>query len=91
MKMPAPPPDTDQLMAELLAGDRLATVWSRIGVQGLGDGYLAWDKLRFKTPPDGLTLPEWWLVLKGAALLKVGDFGLWFGGSGAWVPDGPGG
>jgi Fic family protein len=28
------------------------------------EDYLPWDKLRYKTPPDGLTHEEWWLTTK---------------------------
>jgi Fic family protein len=26
--------------------------------------YLPWDKLRFKTPPEGMTRDEWWVAIK---------------------------
>jgi Fic family protein len=29
-----------------------------------GDGYVHWDTLRHREPPNGLTLKEWWFVLK---------------------------
>jgi len=32
--------------------------------RGPADPYIPWDKLRYKTPPDGLTDKEWWLVTK---------------------------
>lgn len=59
MKVPAPPPSTDALWAEL-SPDRLVAVLT--GRESAMTGaYLSWDKLRFKTPPDGLTTDEWWL------------------------------
>jgi Fic family protein len=31
-----------------------------------GDRYVHWDRLRFKAPPAGVTLEEWWLAIKSA-------------------------
>jgi len=32
--------------------------------RGPADPYIPWNKLRYKTPPDGLTNKEWWLLTK---------------------------
>ncbi|MCK6461883.1 MAG: Fic family protein [Planctomycetes bacterium] len=34
----------------------------------LGDKYVHWDRLRFRTPPPGVTLEEWWLAIKSARM-----------------------
>ncbi|MEU1167016.1 hypothetical protein ABZ372_44580, partial [Streptomyces sp. NPDC005921] len=31
---------------------------------GPSDPYLPWDKIRFKTPPQGLSHEEWWAAIK---------------------------
>ncbi|MEU0792855.1 Fic family protein [Amycolatopsis sp. NPDC005961] len=62
MKTPMPPPDIGELfasgnsqrMVELLMKHRNDAERS----------YLPWDKMRYKTPPEGLTHEEWWLVTR---------------------------
>lgn len=61
MRLPARPPDVDPLagfesLVELLSA-----------VQGAGAAtheYLPWDKLRWRTPPPGLTHEQWWAATK---------------------------
>jgi Fic family protein len=65
MKTPVPPPSYSDLIDAVNADGRLGLVLER----ALGDGaltkqYLPWDKLRFKTPPDGLSLDEWWVAIR---------------------------
>jgi len=62
MKLPMPPPDPDQLMAQVLQAKRLPEILGR--AIPATSAYLPWDKMRFKTPPDGLSLEEWWLVTR---------------------------
>ncbi len=64
MKVPAPPPDFDSILGAL-PPHRLVEV---LGVQSgaMSEEYLSWDKLRFKTPPDGLSVEEWWLRTRWA-------------------------
>lgn len=38
--------------------------------------YLPWDKLRHKTPPEGLTVEQWWAVTKMSRLAQVRDLPL---------------
>ncbi len=58
MKMPMPPPPLLSVMEEI-SGDakRLLDILSKTGED---EHYLAWDKLRYKEPPEGLTHEEWW-------------------------------
>lgn len=39
----------------------------------VGDDYIHWDRLRYRTPPEGVTHEEWWTALKVArmALMKM--------------------
>lgn len=46
-----------------VAPERLAEVLSH-GHVARNAEYVHWDKLRRKSPPEGLTLNEWWLLLK---------------------------
>jgi len=51
-------PKKDYVSRMLAAGAWSATVD--------GDKYVHWDRLRFRTPPQGVTLEEWWLAIKSA-------------------------
>lgn len=67
MKTPAPPPDSEKLMSALTqesSSGRLFEVLMHQQASGAGSEYLPWDKLRYKTPPTGLTHEEWWLAVK---------------------------
>ena len=60
MRLPLKPPTT------AIKGDRiLEIVRQRIGPLVEGK-YRHWDTLRHRTPPDGLTVEEWWWALKFA-------------------------
>ncbi len=65
MKTPMPPPSYQELFDAVQDKGRFSEVLSK----ALGDGaltaqYLPWDKLRFKTPPEGLTHEEWWFAIR---------------------------
>lgn len=62
MKTPMPPPSLAEAREEVLSDPRrLMAILAKIG----GDeDYLAWDSLRYKTPPADLTHQEWWVGLK---------------------------
>jgi Fic family protein len=64
MKVPAPPPPFDEVLAKVTQGDRLLTVFqAQVDLRLTGE-YLAWDKLRYLNPPEGLNAEEWWLATK---------------------------
>ena len=65
MKVPAPPPSIDEILARTPA-DRLLTVLMPSESSAMTEEYLPWDRLRYKTPPDGLSVEEWWLRTKWA-------------------------
>ena len=64
MKKPLPPPDTPQLLSDIADDDprRLFELFSMGRPVDHKGRYLHWDQMRHRTPPDGLTPPEWWLV-----------------------------
>lgn len=65
MKLPAPPPDFDDLMSQVVSSDRILAVLTANREQSVaGEEYLPWDKLRFKAPPGDLSHEEWWLATK---------------------------
>ena len=63
MKRPQPAPTLDSSMAALPA-ERTHAVLAHLSGPTLGGRYFHWDELRRRTPPDDLTLEEWWLTLK---------------------------
>lgn len=66
MKAPLSPPDFSQLL------EQNATDLTKISMETFvshfegkhRDSYLHWDKLRHKTPPEGLDHEQWWLRIK---------------------------
>jgi Fic family protein len=65
MKVPMPPPPMGELLEEM---ERDPYLFGEIatGLRSFDatSDYLPWDKLRFKTPPRGLTHRQWWFALK---------------------------
>ncbi|MDQ2883572.1 MAG: Fic family protein [Actinomycetota bacterium] len=69
MKIPMPPPDTRKIFEDLAATNpgKLVDLFSLIssGQQATGP-YMPWDKLRYRTSPEGVTHEEWWFAVKFA-------------------------
>jgi Fic family protein len=63
MKIPKKPPLMAEIQANLAPKD-FVRLLSRIEMPTIGEKYLHWDELRFREPPDDLTLHEWWFGLK---------------------------
>jgi len=66
MKLPERPPPRDQLLMELAktAPARFASVMRSVGGPSVSGKYLHWDELKYREPPAGLSVREWWLALK---------------------------
>jgi len=71
MKIPVSPPTYNNLIEKLVKDKESATVitekmrrilTAETDTEYKGR-YIHWDKLRHLTPPDGLTLEEWWLAI----------------------------
>ena len=58
-----PPPDWQSLLTELAQNDsdRLDHVFTHANPVDKKGRYLHWDEMRHRTPPDDLTLDEWWV------------------------------
>ena len=63
MKIPQRPPDETNLFGNLQP-DTLVRIFQSLKVRDFDARYLPWDELRFRKPPEGITLQEWWLALK---------------------------
>jgi Fic family protein len=63
MKYPKRPPGRLELMKEI-SPDRLLEIMKIVSEPTVSGKYLHWDDLRHRTPPQGLSLPEWWLGIK---------------------------
>ena len=63
MKVPAPPPDLSVLLSSYVGDPQRLFRILQNPAEGRSE-YLPWDKLRFKTPPEGLTHEEWWLAVR---------------------------
>lgn len=63
MRLPAKPPSVADLILKTFERHpgRMSEVLSRVEGPLVNQEYVHWDKLRYLTPPDGLTLEEWWL------------------------------
>src|SRR5262245_34428082 len=68
MKIPASPPSRDEVMRLLSSSaDKLRKLFDpAISRPTVGDRYLHWEELRFRSLPKGLTLEEWWGAIKFA-------------------------
>ncbi len=65
MKLPQRPRPTADLLRDVFADPkRLAVVVRAMSDDRLHGRYLHWDDVRRRTPPEGLTLEEWWASLK---------------------------
>ena len=63
MKRPQSPPELGPLLQQVTSGDPLllADVFLKGRPVDRKGRYLHWDEVRHRTPPDGLTLEQWWL------------------------------
>jgi Fic family protein len=65
MKMPQVPKQFDQLARSILSSERWEAVFKVAAeAQPKNAAYYHWDQLRYRTPPKGLSLEEWWVVTK---------------------------
>lgn len=77
MKIPKLPPDPTKIITETAQQDpnRLSLLVQNSNAVDEKGRYLNWDKLKFKTPPAGLTSKEYWAatrLARGAASQPIG-------------------
>ena len=68
MKIPVTPPNFETLFSELVKNNpnRFIEIISKNIKPDPKGNYYHWDKLRHLTPPDDLSVEEWWLAIKSA-------------------------
>src|SRR5436309_10133117 len=65
MRIPRRPPSQGELWAKIgLNQDKLFSLLEKTQYKTHNDVYIHWDKLRYLTPPDGLSHEDWWFGLK---------------------------
>ena len=62
MKTPMPPPPLAELLEAAERAQRLGKVLTSL--PGQPPRYLHWDEMRYRKPPEDLTVEEWWLKTK---------------------------
>src|SRR6476646_8034799 len=65
-----PAPTYSELVTKL-GGEATARALRTVLVQGAGNRYLHWDKLRRLDPPGGLSHEEWWLGVKARRVAEA--------------------
>ena len=72
MKTPQKPPDFSELHERVKESGRFGELLHVAGDPTSDRKYLHWDKLRYRSPPAGLSCREWWYAIKlrRLALLK---------------------
>ncbi len=63
MRIPQKPPSFNKLLPSLKP-EKMVTIFQAVQDTTSDGRYLHWDDLRFRKPPEGLSLEEWWLGLK---------------------------
>jgi Fic family protein len=65
MKKPQrPPADWNRLRNPDIVSDHVSKIIQLGSISGITTGYLHWDELRFRNPPEGLSHKEWWFLTK---------------------------
>lgn len=64
MRTPKSPPDLDTVWRSIETQPRLVAKFLDVISSAMPVEYLHWHKLRYHTPPDGLSIEQWWLALK---------------------------
>ena len=64
MKIPVPPPDFGAELSKVLDSGRAMDVFYGSNVAALSGQYYSWDQMRYRTPPEGMSVEEWWVASK---------------------------
>ena len=63
-RLPRRPPSLQELLERCGGLEEALPLLSRLASAAEGEGYLHWDELRHRPPPQGLTHEQWWLAEK---------------------------
>lgn len=68
MKIPLTPPDPVEIIQRIAKenSDRVVELFSRTMKPDPNGKYYHWDKLRHLKPPKGLSVEEWWFMIKNS-------------------------
>lgn len=64
MRKPKTPPQLDLVWQQMKTDPEQTAKLLEAVSHPMGSDYLHWDKLRYRTPPDGLSSEQWWLATK---------------------------
>jgi Fic family protein len=64
MRKPKSPPKLEALQQKTKADPEQTAKFFEMISKRLVDKYLHWDKLRYHTPPEGVSNEQWWLAIK---------------------------
>lgn len=64
MKVPKRPPDIYEILQQVGDPERMMEILGLGNSVSASDKYLHWDKLRYRTPPEGFSREEWWAAVK---------------------------
>jgi len=64
MRKPKCPPDLEAIWRDMETEPKLVARFLGVISSAMPDEYLHWDKLRYHTPPQGLSHEQWWLAIK---------------------------
>jgi Fic family protein len=63
MRKPEMPPTQESLWKKI-APQQLASIVQKVREPTVKGEYLHWDKLQYRTPPQGISIEDWWFGLK---------------------------
>ncbi|HUV65369.1 MAG TPA: Fic family protein [Sedimentisphaerales bacterium] len=64
MRKPKYPPDLQSIWRNMATDSAVVAKFMDAISSAMSDEYLHWDKLRYHTPPEGLSHEQWWLATK---------------------------
>ncbi|WP_211240719.1 Fic family protein [Hamadaea tsunoensis] len=64
MRQPMSPPPLESLLSSAFRDGDTTSALARLWAQAVGQPYRHWDEMRFRQPPAGFTLEQWWVATK---------------------------
>lgn len=66
MRIPKTPPDSLNRLLEIVQDPEKVRLMMEASSPTVGERYIHWHRLRFRTPPQGLSKEDWWASIKFA-------------------------